>query len=229
MAQARKKKAVKKSVRPSFTVTGHGIGMLLAGMVMGVLGTILWQGMNSRDSEVGSGIRQMIENSRQQEDQVTESATTPAIKPEPQSTTYDFFTVLPEIEVVVSSGEPITAPVPPKPASPAAKSDQPAPDTPAPAPVTEVAVQNPAPAASAYMLQAGSYNVQADAERQKANLALVGLPSTIQKVTIQGRGDFYRVRLGPYVDQARMLDADRRLQQQGIRAMRLKVSRSQPG
>ena len=199
------------------SINAHGISMLLAGVVIGSLGTMLWQGWRSGDDEVGSGIRQMMESSRQRASAPDAQPAAPMIKPEPRQTNYDFFTVLPEIEVVVSEDEP------------------PPPDKPAPA-MTESAGEKspevrevtPEPV-SAYMLQAGSFNTQADAERQKAGLALLGLSSTIQKVTIQGRGDFFRVRLGPFTSHSGMVEADERLRQEGIKALRLKVSRSGQG
>ncbi|MXX17198.1 MAG: hypothetical protein F4Z52_08325, partial [Gammaproteobacteria bacterium] len=176
--------------------------------------------------------------------------------PEPQQTNYDFFTVLPEIEVVVSEGED----APPEAASPEQAPAEPAstePALPDPAfPETEpaetepaqLASSSPAPAqpadppekpqapvreakpepVSTYMLQAGSFSRPAEADRQKARIALLGLSAGIQKVTIQGRGDFYRVRLGPYASYSRMEDADRRLKGEGIQAIRLKVSRPTP-
>ena len=225
MAQAKRKRGAART-GGSFSLSGHGLGMLLAGIAIGSLGTVLWQGMQSRDSDVGSGIRQMIETSRQQAETQAVTQSEPEIKPEPQSTNYDFFTVLPEIEVVVTDDEePVS---PPKLAEsesqPTATNQSPEAATPT---VSEI---NPKPVgastSSAYMLQAGSYNSPTDAERQKANLALMGLPSTIQKITIQGRGDFYRVRLGPYVNHAQMVDVDERLRDEGIKALRLKISRS---
>lgn len=214
MAQAKrkKKKGVKKS-KPFSGFSSHGLGMLIAGVVIGSLGTTLWQGYKSRESEVGSGIRQMIESSRQRADSQEQAAPVPDVTPEQQSTTYDFFTVLPEIEVVVTEDE---EPEVSTPAQTEQSGDQ-ASET---DPKAETAPK------SAYMLQAGSFNSEADAERQKANLALIGLSSTIQKITIQGRGDFYRVRLGPYVNHQKMVDTDERLRQEGIKALRLKVSKA---
>ncbi len=155
----------------------------------------------------------MIENSRQESASQDDVAPVPEVAPEPQTTTYDFFTVLPEIEVVVSEDE--------EPAISTAvqtNKDQQG-DT---QPDTSSAVKPK----SAYMLQAGSFNTETDAERQKAGLALLGLSSTIQKVTIQGRGDFYRVRLGPYVDHGKMVETDERLREEGIKALRLKISKA---
>lgn len=224
MAQARRKRNVAKT-GGGVSLSGHGLGMLVAGMVIGSLVTVLWQGMRSRDSDVGSGIREMIESSRQQAQTETTVQPVPEVAPQPQSTNYDFFTVLPEIEVVVTDEEEASSAAAAsanKPAQSAAEGDA----NGSLPPVSEI---TPKPAAanpsSAYMLQAGSYNSQADAERQKASLALLGLPSAIQKITIQGRGDFYRVRLGPYVNHAQMVDIDERLRQEGIKALRLKISR----
>ena len=79
------------------------------------------------------------------------------------------------------------------------------------------------------MLQAGSYASYADADRLKARLALAGLEAHIQKVTIQSRGDFYRVRLGPFIDLNKLAAVDKRLAEQGISAIRLRITRESPG
>ena len=221
MAQAtRKKRKPAKSKKASrgflASLNSHGIGMLFAGIVIGSLGTILWQGWRQGDGEVGSGIRRMMEASREQENRSDQPDPAPVVQQEPQQTNYDFFTVLPEIEVVVSEDEP-------PPQKPVTRTEsKPADDQ------AEVREVTPQPV-SAYMLQAGSFNRESDAERQKASLALLGLSSSIQKVTIQGRGDFYRVRLGPFTSHARMVDADEMLKREGIRALRLKVSRAGQG
>ncbi len=50
-----------------------------------------------------------------------------------------------------------------------------------------------------YVLQAGSFSSFADADRMKAELALLGIVSHIQKVTVDDK-TYHRVRVGP-VDQ----------------------------
>jgi cell division protein FtsN len=50
-----------------------------------------------------------------------------------------------------------------------------------------------------YILQAGSFTRADEAERQKAQLALVGLQSVVSKANVNGV-DYYRVELGPFVD-----------------------------
>lgn len=50
-----------------------------------------------------------------------------------------------------------------------------------------------------YILQAGSFTNTEDAERQKAQLALVGLQSVVSKANVNGV-IYFRVELGPFID-----------------------------
>ena len=47
-----------------------------------------------------------------------------------------------------------------------------------------------------YVLQAGSFSAYNDADRMKARLALLGIPSTIQRITVDDN-EYHRVRIGP--------------------------------
>lgn len=80
-----------------------------------------------------------------------------------------------------------------------------------------------APKGSHYILQAASFPDYRQADAMKARIALHGLEARIQKVSIQGRGVYYRVRLGPYATLASLNRADRVLAGLGIHAMRLAV------
>ena len=103
---------------------------------------------------------------------------------------YDFFTVLPEIEVVVPDRE----------------IEQRARDNPE---------QAATPAGDSYLIQAGSFRTAEDAEALKARLAMHGMVARIQQVTVNGES-WHRVRLGPY-DTARAADSARReLTEQGF-------------
>jgi cell division protein FtsN len=62
----------------------------------------------------------------------------------------------------------------------------------------------------AYLLQIGSFRDAGDAERLKAQLAMLGVETRIQKVTINDNDTFHRVRSGPYRD-TRSLDQVRQL------------------
>jgi len=74
-----------------------------------------------------------------------------------------------------------------------------------------------------YVLQAASYANFRDAEELQARLALNGLEAHIEKVSIENRGEYYRVRLGPYDHLGELDRVSRRLARLGIRALRLRV------
>ena len=70
-----------------------------------------------------------------------------------------------------------------------------------------------------YVLQAASFANFSDADRLKAKLALHGLQAKIQKISIEGKGEFHRVRLGPYNNLQHLDRANQRLQQLGRQNM----------
>ena len=68
-----------------------------------------------------------------------------------------------------------------------------------------------------YYLQAASFRKHADAEKLRARLALKGYKSVTQAREVEGKGTFYRVRLGPYGDKRKAKTAKNRLQKVGVR------------
>jgi cell division protein FtsN len=78
---------------------------------------------------------------------------------------------------------------------------------------------DPAPAAdkSAYLLQAGAFKGQEDAESMKVKLALIGFEARIVTAEVNGV-TFYRVRVGPYAQIEDMNRARSRLAENGIEA-----------
>ncbi len=79
-----------------------------------------------------------------------------------------------------------------------------------------------------YMLQVGSFDRKADAERLKAQLALLGEVAMIQDVAVNGVS-MHRVRLGPF-SSSRKLDVVRnRLTAEDIPTMALKIRRPAQG
>jgi cell division protein FtsN len=105
----------------------------------------------------------------------------------PKKPRFDFFTVLPEMEVVVPEQE----------LSRKADKPEPAPDTPT------------SRDQDSYILQAGSFRSTADAEQMKVRLALMGSMATVQTVTVNGQ-TWHRVRIGPFKG-ARKADEMRRM------------------
>ena len=63
---------------------------------------------------------------------------------------------------------------------------------------TDKASKQPAEARGVYFIQAGSFQNPADADNQKAKIALLGFESTVEPTALPDKGTWYRVRLGPY-------------------------------
>jgi cell division protein FtsN len=74
-----------------------------------------------------------------------------------------------------------------------------------------------------YFIQAGSFQNPADADNQKARLAILGFESSVEPANLPDKGTWYRVRMGPY---ARLEDINKvrqALAQSGIDASLIKV------
>ncbi len=80
-----------------------------------------------------------------------------------------------------------------------------------------------------YVLQAASFATFPEADQLKTKLALSGLPTQIQKVSIEGQGDRYRVRLGPFEKIEELDAAEQQLAKLGLKLglkpLRLKVKK----
>ena len=66
-------------------------------------------------------------------------------------------------------------------------------------------------------LQTGSFQNAADADNQKAKLALMGAEASVQQVMLQDKV-WYRVRLGPFKKQDEVNSMRAELSSQGIEA-----------
>lgn len=56
----------------------------------------------------------------------------------------------------------------------------------------------PESAKDVYYIQAGSFQNPADADNQKARLAILGFESSVEALSLPEKGTWYRVRLGPF-------------------------------
>lgn len=74
-----------------------------------------------------------------------------------------------------------------------------------------------------YFIQVASYRSVDEAEKQKAALALLGAEARIEKVTIDNRDTYYRVRIGPEKNLLRAQSLLARLEDNGVPAMLVKV------
>lgn len=70
-----------------------------------------------------------------------------------------------------------------------------------------------------YIIQAGSFKTFEDADKRKAKLALLGVESEIERVTIDNTKTWYRVRVGPENDINHVNDLLKRLRDNGIETL----------
>lgn len=118
-----------------------------------------------------------------------------ASEPAPTKPRFDFYNMLPNFEVVIPEQEPDV------------RVDQ------APQVVEKPGV---------YVLQAGSFSEYKDADRRRAELALHGIESTIQRVSIDDR-TYHRVRIGPTSDLDELNVLRSRLHQANIDVLRIRL------
>lgn len=116
--------------------------------------------------------------------------------PPPPKPRFDFYTILPEMEVVIPEQE-ISG-----------KSKQGVPQ-----------VEKP----GTYVLQAGAFRKFNDAERLKASLALLGIQANVQMATINNE-TWYRVRIGPYNNLDELNTVRMRLRENAINAVLVKLN-----
>ena len=74
-----------------------------------------------------------------------------------------------------------------------------------------------------YLIQVGAYKTREEADRSRANLALLGVESKIEQVTIDQSESWFRVRIGPQPSLQRAQDILQRLDDNGIKGMLVKV------
>jgi cell division protein FtsN len=119
----------------------------------------------------------------------------PAPPPKPR---FDFYNLLPEMEVVVPEQE-----------LQGARS---------PEGVREV--QQP----GTYLLQAGSFRSQDQADQLRARLALLGVETTVQTVKVNTRETWHRVRVGPFSNLEELNEARSMLKTNGIDAILIRLT-----
>ena len=116
--------------------------------------------------------------------------------PPPPRPRFDFYTALPEMEVVVPEEE-ITG--------------------------TRKEGVRQVEQPGTYLLQAGSFRTHEQADRLKAQLALLGLETGIQSVSINDRETWHRVRVGPFRDLDELHKVRVRLKSQNVDAILIRV------
>ncbi len=117
--------------------------------------------------------------------------------------TFDFYTVLPEMEVVVNTPkQPMTTSSPPKKASESLPEEK-----------------------VSYLIQVGSFRNASDADGFKAKLALLGIESKIYKVTIDNKDTWHRVQIGPINGRKKADALQVQLKQNEIKSLLMRAKR----
>lgn len=167
------------------------IGMLL-GLLLAAL--VIWAGL-------APGLRD-DQNPPQPVADSTEATPEPAA---PARQEFDFYTVLPEMEVLIPDSE-LRAQV--RAESPESTASEP--------PATAAATPPPAQAAAlVYLLQAGSFRDPRPAEERKARLALLGMSARVETTNIDGT-PYHRVYVGPFASAADVERAKQQLAGNGV-------------
>ncbi len=122
---------------------------------------------------------------------------TPRAAAPPPRPRFDFYNLLPEMEVVVPDeqiqGEPL---------QPGVKQVE-APGT--------------------YLLQAGSFRSRQQADQLRAKLALLGLETNVQTVSVDNSQTWHRVRVGPFSNLQELNDARALLLKNGVDAILIRL------
>jgi len=119
--------------------------------------------------------------------------------PPKQPSRYAFYEMLPSYEVVIPRED----------AAASAKAGKP----------TTPEIAEP----GQYLIQVGAYKTRDEAERSRASLALLGVESKIEQVTIDQSETWFRVRIGPQGNLGKAQETLQRLDDNGIKGMLVKV------
>jgi cell division protein FtsN len=123
---------------------------------------------------------------------------------------FEFYTMLPEKEVLVPEHEIMTRVQQERVAAPTE-----AVETPIDATSPEIPVETPTKSNASYMMQAGSFKNSVDAEKMRANLEAMGIEARVEKGKV-GETVYHRIKLGPYAQMTSVSTIRARLKQSGI-------------
>lgn len=174
-----------------------------------------------------------VRQEQQKATRIAEANKTPPSPTQPVKPKYDFYTLLPESEVIVppEAVPEKTLPTPQVPTTPvtpaeAAKIDTAraqaalAGITPPPAPP----VQKAAPVTK-FFLQAGSFRKEADADKVRAQIILLGQSVAVESGTVKDE-TWYRVLVGPFSNREELTKAQKQLAGSGFSNLLLQQRQS---
>ncbi|MGH1449033.1 MAG: SPOR domain-containing protein [Pseudomonadaceae bacterium] len=126
---------------------------------------------------------------------------------------YDFYTLLPESEVIVPQA---SLPEPPVSADPDSNQD------------AETATATAQAAGPRFFLQAGSFRKQTEADRVRAQILLLGLDVRLEDARLDSGDVWYRVQVGPFTDRNALDQAQQVLTGNGFDNLLLQQRAAKP-
>lgn len=191
MARAKQASRRRPSARPAVP---RALWVMVGAVVVLFVVLLVWLGTREpQPSTVSQSVpakEPMPPATAQQEARAVAKPPVKEVVPPPPR--YEFYNMLPAQKVEV--------PPPPPPTLQAPAASGPAPDLPAVAtpqsPVEAPAASPPTASTTRYELQVGSFRRYEEADRRKAELAMLGFPSTIQSANVSGE-TWHRVKIGP--------------------------------
>ncbi|SEO88740.1 SPOR domain-containing protein [Aquisalimonas asiatica] len=194
MANTKRSTGAKRKPQPKQQAAGGSrVGWFLSGLLPGLFVAYLVHMHHDRDASVMTP-SSPGETAGQQEERGGDS----------NRPRFEFYELLSEMEVVVpdepddADADDVAEALPDTPATP---SPDATPSDPEPA---EEPATGDAEERAHYMVQAGSFQSHEDADRMKANLALIGVEANIESVEVDSGETWHRVRIGPFADRDRV-------------------------
>jgi len=183
-----------------------GYVWLLSGLAIGlfVAFIIYLDKQPENTNDFGSAVQAELEKLKQKKTNTAKSTTKKKVVPEKKEQKFNFYTLLPELEVLIPESE----------TRPPEKSNKPKPHS--------AGNDTSTPDSKKYILQLGSFQNLGDAEKLKANIAFLGLEGGIQSVSINNQ-TWHRVRTGPYKNKQQLYQYQKRLKQNGIDSISLEL------
>jgi len=138
---------------------------------------------------------------------------------------FEFYQILPGCQEATPTAPAASTPTQQQSAQPqAAPQPQAASQPPGAAqPLPPQGVAQPPAAGETYYLQAGAFQKAADADNLKAKLAMMGLETSLQEISVPDKGVMNRVRVGPFATAEEMNRARNQLAQNGVQATVVKI------
>ncbi len=192
-----------RTPRPKHKASLPGWVWMLGGLFIGLFVALLVYldstNPQRETANIGEAVSQFFKQKAQDVREATkQTSETPDSKAAESKTLprFDFYTILPELEVAIPEEELIAASKTPATPNISGEID--------------------------YMLQAGSFRNLEQADRLKAKLALQGIVASIQTVRIKDSETWHRVRVGPINDINTLNQTRKRLSEMGVPSIVIK-------